>query len=163
MLPTPESTPEPTTKHDPEHEPKPEPDAVEMPQGWEPVPAGAEAPDRQSNNAPRCEEISSQLSESNILTGKRQRKRKTLGTYFVAFAATLQPLEPQKSWLHSDQLPPPQKRWRDLEKHPFGKEFKAAATGEFKSCQEKGCYKTTTVIEADSYGHGQILPLCQII
>ena len=99
-MPTPESTIEPTTQHNPESEPKiePKPNAVEMPRGWEPVPAEAEAPDRRSNNAPRREEISSQLDESNVLTRKRQRK--TLGTYFVAFAAALQLLEPQKARLH---------------------------------------------------------------
>jgi hypothetical protein len=88
-LPTPESTPEPTTQHIPEpgseaeSEPEPESDAVEMPRGWKPIPAEAEAPDRRLNNATRREEISSQLSESNVLTGKTQRQRKTLGTYFV--------------------------------------------------------------------------------
>ena len=60
-LPTPESTPEPTTQHDPEPESdhEPEPDVVEMPRGWESVPAEAEAPDRRLNNAPRRKEISS--------------------------------------------------------------------------------------------------------
>jgi hypothetical protein len=158
-LPTPKSTPEPTTQleREPEREPEPEsePDTVEMPRGWEPIPAEAEAPDRRSNNAPRREEISSQLSESNVLTGKRQRQRKTLGTYFVAFAAALQPLEPQKSRLHRDQLPPPPKRWRDLEKHPFRQEFKEAAAEEFKSCQKKGCFETTSTTVVGS----QILPL----
>jgi hypothetical protein len=154
-LPTPESTPEPTTQHEPE----PELDSVEMPRGWEPIPAEAEAPNRQSNNAPRREEISSQLSKSNILTGKRQRQRKTLGTYFVAFAAALQPPELQKPQLHRDQLPPSPKRWKDLEKHPFGQEFKVAAAEEFKSCQEKGCFETMSVTEADSHGLSQTLPL----
>ena len=158
-LPTPESTPELITQPEPEPELEPKPDAVEMPRGWEPVPAEAEAPDRRSNNAPRREEISSQLSESNVLTGKRQRQKKTLGTYFVAFAAALQPPESQKSRLHRDQLPPPPKRWEDLEKHPFGQEFKAAAAEEFNSCEEKGCFKTTSVTEADSHGHSQRLPL----
>jgi hypothetical protein len=68
------------------------------------------------------------------LTGKRQRQRKTLGTYFIAFAAALQPAEPQKSRLHRDQLPPPPKTWRDLEKYPFGQEFTAALMKEFKRC-----------------------------
>jgi hypothetical protein len=90
-LPTPESTPERTTQNESEPEPEPDPepesDVVEMPRGWKPIPAEAEAPDRRLNNAPRRKEISSQLSESNVLTGKRQRQRKTLGTYFVAFAA----------------------------------------------------------------------------
>lgn len=151
-LPTPESTPDQTTQQEHEPDPELEPETVEMPRGWESVPTEAEAPDRRSNNAPRREEISSQLDESNVLTGKRQRK--TLGTYFVAFAAALQPLEPQKARLHRNQLPPPPKRWRDLEKHPFGREFKAAGAKEFKSCQEKGCFKTMTVIEANSHRHG---------
>ncbi|KAI1595243.1 hypothetical protein PtrCC142_010479, partial [Pyrenophora tritici-repentis] len=50
---------------------------------------------------------------------------------------------PQKSRLHRDELPPPPKRWKDLEKHPFGQEFKAAAAKEFKSRRKKGCFKTT--------------------
>jgi len=163
-LPTPKNTPEPTFWQDaldldlePEIEPESNLDAIDLPRGWEPIPSDAEAPDRRLNNAPRREEISSQLSSSNVLTGKRQRK--TLGTYFVAFAAALQPAELQKSRMHRDQLPPPPKRWRDLEKHPFGKEFKAAAGEEFKSCQGKGCFKTTSVIEADSHRYSQILPL----
>ncbi|KAG9375837.1 hypothetical protein A1F94_013581 [Pyrenophora tritici-repentis] len=118
-----------------------------MPRGWEPIPAEAEAPDRRLNNAPRREEISGQVSESNVLTGKRQ---KTLGTYFVAFAEALQQTEPQKSRLHRDELPPPPKRWKDLEKHPSGQEFKAAAAKEFKSRRKKGCFKTTLAIVVDS-------------
>jgi hypothetical protein len=115
-LPTPESNPEqtePKPKPEPKHKPETkrgEPEAVKMPRGWEPIPAEAEAPDRQSNNAPRREESSSQLSELNVLTGKRQKQSRTLGTYFVAFAAALQLLELQKSRLHRDQLPLPPKR-----------------------------------------------------
>lgn len=141
-MPTPENTPEPMAyaeleaeseaESEAEPEAEPEAEAFEMPRGWEPIPADEEAPDRRSNNAPRREEISSQLSESNVLTGKRQRK--TLGTYFVAFAAALRPSEPQKARLHRDQLPPPPKNWRELDKHLYGQEFKAAAAEEFKSC-----------------------------
>jgi hypothetical protein len=89
------------------------------------------------------------------LTGKRQRQRKTLGTYFIAFAAALQPAEPQKSQLHKDQLPPPPKTWRDLEKHPFGQEFTAALMKEFKRCQDMSCFKTVSVTQAS----GQVLLL----
>jgi hypothetical protein len=69
-LPTPESTPEPTIQHDPEPESEPEPepefdsDVVDMPRGWKPIPAEAEAPDRQLNNAPRREEISSRVGNN---------------------------------------------------------------------------------------------------
>ncbi|KAI1688513.1 hypothetical protein KJE20_01690 [Pyrenophora tritici-repentis] len=177
-LSTPESTLGPTTRPEPEPEPEPEavekdepeaverdepeaverdePEAVErdeletveMPRGWEQMPVEAEAPDRRTNNAPRREETSGQVSESNVLTGKRQRK--TLGTYFVAFAKALQQTEPQKSRLHRDELPPPPKRWKDLEKHPFGQEFKAAAAKEFKSRRKKGCFKTTLASVVDS-------------
>jgi hypothetical protein len=152
---TPENTPELTSEREqePENEPdnrRGEPEAVEMPRGWKHILAKAEALDRRLNNALRRKEISSQLSESNVLTGKRQRQRKTLGTYFVAFAAALRPPESQKTRLHRDQLPPPPKRWRDLEKHPFRKEFKAAGAEEFTSCQEKGCFKTITAIEAEN-------------
>jgi hypothetical protein len=156
VLPTPESTLELTTDTldlEAQYEPEPEQEAIEMPRGWNPIPANAEAPDRRSNNAPRREEIGSQLSVSNVLTGKRQRK--TLGTYFVAFAAALQPPEPQKARQHRDQLPPQLRRWIDLKRHLFRQEFTAAAAEEFKSCQDMGCFKTVSVAEADT----QILPL----
>ncbi|KAI1665482.1 hypothetical protein L13192_10423 [Pyrenophora tritici-repentis] len=55
-LPTPESTPE--SMPEPEPEPEPELETVEMPQGWEQIPAEAEALDRRLNNALRREEIS---------------------------------------------------------------------------------------------------------
>jgi hypothetical protein len=154
-LPTPEDTPE--LELEPKHEPdageNDATEAIDMPRGWEPIPANAEAPDRRSNNAPRREEISSQLSESNVLTGKRQRK--TLGTYFVAFAEELQPPERQRAQLHRDQLPPPPKKWKNLDQHLYGKEFKAAAAEEFKRCQDMSCFKTVPVAEASS----QALPL----
>ena len=52
-LPTPESTPGPTLEREPEREPereleavgRDEPEAIEMPRGWEPIPAEAEALD----------------------------------------------------------------------------------------------------------------------
>jgi hypothetical protein len=53
------------------------------------------------------------------------------------------------------RLPPPPKRWRDLEKHLFRREFIAAASEEFKRCQDIGCFKTILATEADT----QILPL----
>jgi hypothetical protein len=94
-----------------------------------------------------------------VLTGKRQRQSKTLGTFFVAFAAALQLLELQKSRLHRDQLPLPPKRWKDLEKHPHRQEFIAAAADKFNSCQEKSCFEAMSVTEADSHGHSQRLLL----
>ncbi|KAG9384230.1 hypothetical protein A1F94_006141 [Pyrenophora tritici-repentis] len=140
--------PEAVERDEPEAVERDELETVEMPRGWEQMPVEAEAPDRRTNNAPRREETSGQVSESNVLTGKRQRK--TLGTYFVAFAKALQQTEPQKSRLHRDELPPPPKRWKDLEKHPFRQEFKAVAAEEFKSRRKKGCFKTTLATVVDS-------------
>ena len=49
ILPTPESTPQATAERELEPELEAvradEPEAVEMPRGWEPIPAEAEAPD----------------------------------------------------------------------------------------------------------------------
>ena len=73
----------------------------------------------------------------------------------MAFAAGLQPQEPQKARLHREQLPPPPKRWRDLDHHLYGKEFMAAVAEEFKRCQDRGCFKTVSAAEAAS----QALPL----
>jgi hypothetical protein len=139
-LPSPKNTPEPGLQPEPELELEPDPKSIEIPRGWELIPSDAEAPDRRSNNAPRRDEIGSQLSKSNVLTKRMQGK--TLGRYFVAFAAARQLPEPQKARLHRDQLLPPLRRWRDLEKHLFRREFMAAEAKEFKRCQDMRCLLT---------------------
>ncbi|KAH6043913.1 hypothetical protein HBI67_248520, partial [Parastagonospora nodorum] len=87
-LPTPEDTPEPNDQSVSSQ------DTVELPRGWQTIAPDADAPDRRSNNAPRREEISSQIDASNVLTTRRQRS--TLGTYYTAFALAINPEEPQK-------------------------------------------------------------------
>ncbi|KAI0570724.1 hypothetical protein Alg215_10868 [Pyrenophora tritici-repentis] len=101
--------------------------------GYALAPEGEE-PDRTSNNAARREEISSQVSEQFIVKGKRFRKPVNLGTYLATFAACINPTAPAKLLseapkirLHRDQLPAEPKRWKDLDQHPFGAEFKKAS------------------------------------
>ena len=154
---TPENTPEPNEQSLSSQE------TVELPRGWQAIAPDDEAPNRQINNAPRREEISSQIDASNVLTSRRQRR--TLGTYFTAFALAVNSTKTEKllgektgTRLHRDKLPPPPRRWRDLEKHPFGHEFKDAARAEFASCKDKGCFAATAVTAATA-AEAQILPL----
>ncbi|KAF1930459.1 uncharacterized protein M421DRAFT_3521 [Didymella exigua CBS 183.55] len=88
-----------------------------LPRGWQALAPEADAPDRQSNNAPRQEEISSQIDASNVLTSRRQQC--TLGAYYTAFAVAVNSLEPKEllgeepsTRLQRDKLPPPPQRWR---------------------------------------------------
>jgi hypothetical protein len=104
--------------------------------GYALAPEGEEL-DRTSNNARRREEISSQVSEQFILKGKRSRKPVNLGTYLATFAACINPTAPSKLLneapkirLHRDQLLAVLKRWKDLDHHPFGAEFRKASRKE---------------------------------
>ena len=154
---TPENTPGPNEQSLSSQE------TVELPRGWQAIAPDDEAPDRRSNNAPRREEISSQIDASNVLTSQRQRRMP--GTYFTTFALAVNSTKTEKllsektgTRLHRDKLPPPPRRWRDLEKHPFGHEFKDAARAEFASCKDKGCFAATAVTAATA-AEAQILPL----
>jgi hypothetical protein len=104
--------------------------------GYALAPEGEEL-DRTSNNARRREEISSQVSEQFILKGKRSRKPVNLSTYLATFAACISLTAPAKLLneapkirLHRDQLPAVPKRWKDLDHHPFGAEFRKASRKE---------------------------------
>jgi hypothetical protein len=101
--------------------------------GYALAPAGEEL-DRTSNDAARQGEISSQISEQFIMDGKRSRKQVKFGTYLTTFAACINPTaleklprEAPKIRIHRDQLPAEPKRWKDLDRHPFGTEFKKAS------------------------------------
>ncbi|UPX14861.1 uncharacterized protein EKO05_0005332 [Ascochyta rabiei] len=139
-LPTPEDTPEPSYLLDGNREiVESSQESGSMPRGWQTLMPEAEAPDRRSNNAPRREDISSQIDEANVLTSRRQRR--PLGSYYTAFALAVNPSESQKlmgeaprTRLHRDRLPAPPQQWRDLEKHLHGQEFREAAYAEFASC-----------------------------
>ncbi|PZD30029.1 hypothetical protein A1F97_10211 [Pyrenophora tritici-repentis] len=116
--------------------------------GYALAPEGEE-PDRTSNNAARREEISSQVSEQFIVKGKRFRKPVNLGTYLATFAACINPTAPAKLLseapkirLHRDQLPAEPKRWKDLDQHPFGAEFKKASRKEINGCSSLGSAET---------------------
>jgi hypothetical protein len=120
--------------------------------------------DRTSNNAIRRGEISSQVSEQFIVPGKRSRKPVNFGTYLATFAACINPTAPAKLFnevpkirLHRDQLPPEPKRWKDLDRHPFGTEFRKASRKEIDGFIQRSCFgraaRTSELINAE------ILPL----
>ncbi|KAF1936195.1 hypothetical protein EJ02DRAFT_427716 [Clathrospora elynae] len=138
-----------------------EPDqSAAMPLGWQGLSQDQDIPNRRENNAPRQTEISSRLDESNIIqgTGRTRRNSRFPGVYVTAFADALNYPEPRSpKRLHCDQLPPPPKHWKDLEKHLHGTEFYHAATEELDSCFTKLCFAMTSVDEADI--QEEILPL----
>jgi hypothetical protein len=120
------------------------------------------------NLAPRAHEISAAPSDDNILPegSKRERKKRRL-TQFVldteepsefhhSFSAALTegyramneapvPVaasqDPNKLKIHRDSLPPEPKGWRDLSKHPFGKQFITAAHTEFEALKARGTFR----------------------
>ena len=123
-----------------------------MPKGYEPVQEDQVAPDRRENNAPG--RTNPKISSDNIIVGKRTRgsaHAAYLSTFAVAymstFASAINPVksrelhEPAKVRLHREQMPPPPKRWSDLERHPFGNRFKLAAQSEIEEILKKGCFK----------------------
>jgi hypothetical protein len=131
--------------------------------GYALAPEGEEL-DRTSNNAARRGEISSQISEQFIVEGKRSWKPAKFGTYLATFAACINPTAPEKLlgeapkiWIHRDQLPAEPKRWKDLDWHPFGAEFKKASRKEIESFLQRSCFgcaaRNSELIDAE------ILPL----
>ncbi|KAI1663301.1 Pol protein [Pyrenophora tritici-repentis] len=131
--------------------------------GYALAPEGEE-PDRTSNNAARREEISSQVSEQFIVKGKRSRKPARFGTYLATFAACINPTAPAKLLseapkirLHRDQLPAEPKRWKDLDQHPFGAEFKKASRKEINGCIQRSCFRQAARVS--ELIDAEILPL----
>jgi hypothetical protein len=131
--------------------------------GYALAPEGEEL-NRRSNNARRREEISSQVSEQFILKGKRSRKPVNLGTYLATFAACINPTAPAKLLneapkirLHRDQLPAVPKRWKDLDHHPFGAEFRKASRKEIDGFIQRSCFGRAA--RASELVDAEILPL----
>jgi hypothetical protein len=131
--------------------------------GYALAPEGEEL-DRTSNNARRREEISSQVSEQFILKSKRSRKPVNLGTYLATFAACINPTAPAKLLndapkirLHRDQLPAVPKRWKDLDHHPFGAEFRKASRKEIDGFIQRSCFGRAA--RAFKLVDAEILPL----
>ena len=88
----------------------------------------------------------------------------TAAAYYAAFAATLT-THPQVlrdrlkagKTLHRDRLPPPPKRYKDLNSHVFGPEFLEASRVEFSECWKKECFANTDL--GPETADGEILPL----
>jgi hypothetical protein len=112
-------------------------------------------PNRQQNNAPQRRDP--ELSQDNIVTGRRRRQAyfieapPALSKYF-AFAATIAQaneatlvasqsrIKPDPTRIHRDDLPPPPRHWKELNRHAHKKQFEAAAVAEFDSCWKKGTF-----------------------
>ena len=72
--------------------------------------------------------------------------------FHAAFATAL--YTAKKARLHRDNLPPPPKSWRDINRHPYKAEFIQAAEREYKALQDM-----ETFVETVKPGNKQILPL----
>jgi len=118
------------------------------------------------NTAPRASQISANLDPSLILSegSKRKKRRRAYFTakyneedplerYFHAFSASLtdsirvnnrQPPkandDPTSLRIHRDTLPAEPKGWRNLARHPMGKQFIAAAYDEFNTQKKRGTF-----------------------
>jgi hypothetical protein len=96
--------------------------------------------------------------------GKRRRKPAKFGTYLATFAACINPTAPgkllseaPKIQIHRDQLPAELARWKDLDQHPFGAEFKKASRKEIDGCIQRSCFgRAARVSELKG---AEILPL----
>jgi hypothetical protein len=166
-LPTPEATPEPDQSSggdDHDQDQDQDQDEYVMPRGWQPISQDQEIPDRVINNAPRREEVSSQVDQNNIITEGR-RTRRLPGAYATSFMDVIRSSESDElsvggRRLHRDQLPPPPKRWKELEEHIFYQDFLQAAEQELDSCFTKGCFAHTSRKEQEILE--EILPLMWI-
>ena len=99
--------------------------------------------------APR--DIRGNVSEENILAGKRQRipKRQAyavelssirqLSGFHSAFATAA---SFHQAKIHRTELPPPPKGWKDLLYHPHRTGFEAAAQKEYRDLQTRGTFKS---------------------
>ncbi|KAL1974702.1 hypothetical protein VTN31DRAFT_4906 [Thermomyces dupontii] len=127
-----------------------------------PTPSAPVHPRPGSNNAPRRAEISADISEENIVEGKRRRRPPkttpsptTLRTFhttlFTAFQTKLE------NRVHRSELPPEPKSWRQMLKHKFRDFWFAACGEEVKKLEERGTYK----LVPKPYGK-QIIPLMWI-
>jgi len=111
-------------------------------------------PDRQQNNAPQRRDPD--LSQDNIVTGRRRRQAHFIeaspSTKYYAFAAIIQQsheatslaselrIKHDPTRIHRDDLPPPPRHWKELQYHPYGKQFTAAVYTEFNNCWDKGTF-----------------------
>jgi hypothetical protein len=96
------------------------------------------------NSAPRGNEISSQLDESNILIRPRRSAHATallrvnqLSGYHSAFGTALK----LRTLKHRDTLPSVPKNWTQMLAHPHATEWRKAADTEVQTLQSKGTYE----------------------
>ena len=89
--------------------------------------------------------IDGDVGEQNVITGKRIKKQSKAYAGFLADITKNQNFPAQRAAfhigltfhkkLHRNQLPPPPKNWKKLQKHPYEEEFAAAAQKEFTDLQ----------------------------
>ena len=126
-----------------------------------------QAPRLPLQKAPR--DINLDLDESNIIEGRTRtsaanarreayiadlQNPETYPGFQAAFTAGIE-YKKQESQLHRDNLPPPPKSWKKLQKHPYKEGFLAAAKKEYQDLERRNTWKLTP----KPTGNTQILPL----
>jgi hypothetical protein len=130
-------------------------------------------PDRYNNNAPRARNL--ELDESNIISGGRSSRSRRpptnpyqqahplfytnvdngLYSYLYTLVTTMRQNPEYK--VHQSQLPEPPQFYQQLNSHPYGDQFRAAANTEYRSVWAKGCFAKTSLRDAEA--DAEVLPL----
>jgi hypothetical protein len=139
-----------------------------------------DVPILRGNTAPRAAQISATPHSSLILPEGTRRKKRRLAQFiteddeeeplfhcYITFTESLtqstrvhhrQPpqasADPTKLHIHRDNLPPEPKGWKDLARHPFGKQFIDASHTEFAAHLKRGTFR-----EVERQRHHRPLPL----
>src|SRR5436853_1468638 len=104
-------------------------------------------PTTSGNQTQQGNKISRNINPENILKGTRrlayiivlQQLDKLVG-YHALFNTAIRAGGVTKP-LHQDTLPPPPKSWKQMQKHPYAKEFKKVADKEFNALLNKGTFE----------------------
>ena len=136
-------SPTPSLSPTPIRSPKPMDFEIVINQPQEPT----SQPTTPRNQTQQGNEISRDINLENILKRTRrsayitvlQQSDKLIG-YHALFNTTIRAGGVTKP-LHQDILPPPPKSWKQMQKHPYAKEFKKAVDKEFNALLNKGTFE----------------------
>jgi Reverse transcriptase (RNA-dependent DNA polymerase) len=112
----------------------------------------AERPgNHEGNTAQRGNEINADIDENAIIHTKRTRPGRNTG-FFTAFMSSVQGKEER------DNLPPPPKSWKQMERHKLSERWKEATTTEFNTLMAKGTFQYTIKnLAQDQKDHIQLM------
>src|SRR5205814_5567998 len=136
-------SPTPSLSPTPIRSPKPMDFEIVINQPQEPT----SQPTTPRNQTQQGNKISRDINPENILKRTRrsayitvlQQSDKLIG-YYASFNTAIRAGGVTKP-LHQDILPPPPKSWKQMQKHPYAKEFKKVVDKEFNALLNKGTFE----------------------